>query len=128
MLFILSILTCLALPCIYQAKHALKRTDPVLRRHLRQDIKRACAHRAELANHDPAGRRRQAVPVAVEDSILEEADRRFCLNISALLRGYKHNCIGGLTVAHLGKGADVARQADAVEGRETTVPMTDPSA
>ena len=98
----------------------LKRSNLVLRRHLREDIKRARADRPELAHHQPTRRRGQAVPVAVEDGILEEPDCGFCCRKASALQHVKPRG-KKLTVAHLGKGAHVARQAYPVEGREAAI-------
>lgn len=50
---------------------------PVLRWHLGEDIKRAGAQRSQLAGDQPTRRRRQAVPVILQDRILEEPNRSF---------------------------------------------------
>lgn len=93
----------------------------MLRRHLREHIKRARADRPQLAHHQPARRRGQAVPVAVEDGILEEAHCGFCCGKTSALLHVETTRPKKLTVAHLGKGAYVARQAYPVEGREAAV-------
>ncbi len=69
--------------------------------YLRQDVKGAGADLAEPAHDDTAAGRREVVPVAVKDGVLEEGER-----------GLK---------AHLGKGTDVTLKPDAVEGRKAAV-------
>lgn len=56
----------------------LKGGNIPFRRHLGEDVKRARAHCSQLADHQPARRRGEAVPVSVEDGILEEGNGGFC--------------------------------------------------
>lgn len=71
-------------------------------RELSQNIESARAYFSQPPHDQATARCCEIVPVAIEDSILEERQRRL--------------------EAHLGEGADVALETVPVKGREAAVP------